>query len=87
MLHVGTNDLNTERSPKHKAKSIVEFVTMLKGNPRDISVSNITVRTDSGNLNETGCEVNADLTKKVQRKNNERHKRFEKDQTKSLKWR
>ena len=62
ILHVGTNDLNTERSPELIAKSIVDLATTLKGNSRDISVSNITVRTDNSNLNEKGSEVNTHLT-------------------------
>ena len=61
ILHVGTNDLNTERSPELIAKSIVDLATTLKGNSRDVSVSNIIVRTDNSNLNEKGCEVNAHL--------------------------
>ena len=62
ILHVGKNDLNTERSPELIAKSIVDLATTLKGNSRDVSVSNIIVRTDKSNLNEKGCEVNAHLT-------------------------
>ena len=62
ILHVGTNDLDTERSPELIAKSIVGLDTTLKGNSRDVSISNIIVRTDNSNLNEKGCEVNAHLT-------------------------
>ena len=62
ILHVGTNDLDTERSPKLIAKAFVDLATTLKGNSCDVSVSNITVRTDNSNLNEKGCEVNAHLT-------------------------
>ena len=61
ILHVDTNGLNTERSPELIAKSIVDLAR-LKGNSRDVSVSNIIVRTDNSNLNEKGCEVNAHLT-------------------------
>ena len=49
ILHVGTNDLDTERSPELIAKSIVGLDTTLKGNSRDVSVSNIIVRTDNSN--------------------------------------
>ena len=38
ILHVGTNYLNTKRSPKLIAKSTVDLATTLKGNTRDISV-------------------------------------------------
>ena len=56
ILHVGTNDLNTERSPELIVKSIA---TTLKGNSRNVSVSNVIVRADNSNLNEKGCAVNA----------------------------
>ena len=62
IIHVGTNDLNTERSPELIAKSIVDLATTLKGNSRDVSASNIIVRGNNSNLNEKGCEVNAHLT-------------------------
>ena len=62
LLQVGTNDLNTERSPELIAKSIVDLATTLKGNSCDESVSNIIVHTDNSNLNEKGCGVNAHLT-------------------------
>ena len=52
ILHVGINDLNKKRCPKLIAKSIVGLATTLKGNSRDVSVSNIVVRTDNSNLNE-----------------------------------
>ena len=62
ILHVGTIDLNKERSPELIAKSIVDLATTLKGNSRYVSVANIIVRTDNSNLNEKGCEENAHLT-------------------------
>ena len=62
ILHVGTNDLNTERSPELIAKSIVGLAKTLKGNSCDVSVSDIIVRTDNSNLNEKRFEVNAHLT-------------------------
>ena len=37
ILNVGTNDLNTERSPELIAKSIVDLATTLKGNSREVS--------------------------------------------------
>ena len=69
ILHVGTNDLNTERSPELIVKSIDDLATTLKGNSLDVSVSNIIVGTDNSNLNEKGCEVNAHLTKCTRKKN------------------
>ena len=66
ILHVGTNDLNTERSPELIEKSIADLATTLKGNSRDVSVSNIIARDDNSSLNETGCEVNAYLKEMCQ---------------------
>ena len=54
--------MNTERSLELTAKSIVNLATTLKGNSRDVSVSNIIARTDNSNLNEKRCKVNVHLT-------------------------
>ena len=54
--------MNTERSTELRAKSCCDLATTLKGNSRDVSISNIIVRTDNSNLNEKRCEVNAHLT-------------------------
>ena len=54
--------MNTERSPELIAKSLVDLAITLKGNSRNVSVSNIIVRTDNSNLNEEGSEVNGHLT-------------------------
>ena len=62
ILHLDTYNLNTEKSPELIEKFIVELSTTLKGNSRDVGVSNITARTDNSNLNEKVCEVNAYLT-------------------------
>ena len=62
MLHVGTNDLNTEIFPELMAKSIVDLA-------KTLSVSNIIVRTDHSNLNEKGCEVHAHLTEMCKSRN------------------
>ena len=67
ILHVGTNDLITDRSPELIAKSLVDLATTLKDNSRDVSASNNIVSGDNSNLNEEGCEVNA---KKCVRKEN-----------------
>ena len=53
--------MNTERSSELIANSIVDLATALKGNSRDVSVSNIIVRGENTNLNEKRCEVNAHL--------------------------
>ena len=60
--HVGTNHLNTKKSPELITKIIVDLATILKGDTRDVSVSKIIVRTVNMNLNEKGFEVNAHVT-------------------------
>ena len=56
ILQVGTSDLNAERPSELMSKPIVDLATTLKGNSRDVSVSNIIVCTDNINLNEKGCD-------------------------------
>ena len=69
ILNLGTNDLNTEKSPELIAKSIVDLATTLKGSSRHVSVSSITGRGDNSNLNGKGCEVNAHLTEMCKERN------------------
>ena len=61
ILHVGTNDLNTERSPK---LFIVPLLTTLKGNSCDLSVSNIILPGYNSNLNEMRRETKLRLNQK-----------------------
>ena len=61
ILHVGTNDLNTDQSSEDIAKSIVNLATSIKSNKHDVSISNIIIRADNPNLNKKGCEVNSRL--------------------------
>ena len=61
IIHVGTNDLNSEVSPKSIAESIVDLAMSLKTESNDVTVSNITLRTDNSLLNQKGCEVNSHL--------------------------
>ena len=42
VLHVGTNDLDSDRSPDLIAKSIVDVVSSLKTDKHDVTISNIT---------------------------------------------
>ena len=44
IIHVGTNDLNSEVSPKSIAETIVDLAMSLKTESNDISVSNIILR-------------------------------------------
>ena len=45
-LHVGTNDLDSDRSPDLIAKSIVDVASSLKSNKHDVTISNIVTRND-----------------------------------------
>ena len=62
IINVGTNDLNSEVSPKSVPESIVDLAMSLKTESNDVSVSNIILRTDNSLLNQKGCEVNSHLT-------------------------
>ena len=61
VLHVGTNDLDSDRSPDLIAKSIVDAASSLKTDKPDVTISNIVTRNDRfmGKAN----EVNKCLTK------------------------
>ena len=69
ILHVGTNDLNSNETSEAIAKEIVDLATSLKNNQRDVSVSNIILRTDNSKLNVKRCEVNQILSKLCHEKN------------------
>ena len=59
ILHVGTNDLNSDSPSDLIAKSIVDLALNLKNNSQNVSISIIIVRND--NFNEKAMEVNAYL--------------------------
>ena len=61
IVHVGTNDLNSEVSSKSIVESIVDLAMSLKTESNDVSVSNIVLRTDNSLLNQKGSEVNSHL--------------------------
>ena len=46
VLHVGTNDLESDRSPDLIAKSIVDVAPSLKSDNHDVTISNIITRND-----------------------------------------
>ena len=51
ILHVGTNDLNSDRPSDLIAKSItiVDLAIVLKNSQQNVSISNIIIRNDSFN--------------------------------------
>ena len=59
ILHVGTNDLNSDRPSDLVAKSIVDLDITLKSNSQNVSISNIIMRNDS--FNEKAMEVDGYL--------------------------
>ena len=56
ILHIGTNDLNSDRPSNLEAKSIVDLAIILKSNSQNVSISNIIMRNE--HFNETVMEVN-----------------------------
>ena len=63
ILHVGTNDLSSEKSSMEITKSIINLACRLKNEIHDVNVSTIMLRTDDKKLNEKGMEINSDLKK------------------------
>ena len=61
ILHVGTNDLSSEKCSMEIAKSIINLACLLKNEIPDVSFSIIILRTDDKKLNEKGMEVNLHL--------------------------
>ena len=59
VLHIGTNDLNTDRSPELIAKSITDVGSSLKNDSHDVSISSIVVRNDK--FKEKAAQVNENL--------------------------
>ena len=49
VLHIGTNDLNSDRSQDLIAKSITDVGYSLKNDSHDLSISSIVVRNDKFN--------------------------------------
>ena len=46
VLYVGTNDLDSDRSPDLIAKSIVDVASSFKADKHDVTISNIITRND-----------------------------------------
>ena len=73
ILHVGTNDLYSEKSSMEIAESIINLACRLKSEICDVSVSTIILRTDDKKLNEKGMEVKNILLIHNSRKIKARH--------------
>ena len=69
ILHVGTNDLSSCKSPEETARSITDLATLIKNEKHDISISIIIIRADDKKLEEKRCGVNSFLGKLCKEKN------------------
>ena len=68
ILHVGTNDLLSDKSSEEIARSIIDLATSIKNEKHDVSISNI-IQEDDKKLEEKRCEVNSFLGKLCKEKN------------------
>ena len=59
VLHIGTNDLNSDRLPELIANSITDVSSSLKNDSHDVSISSIVVRNDK--FKEKAAQVNENL--------------------------
>ena len=46
ILHVGTNDMSSDKSPKEIARSVIDLARSIKNEKHDVSISNIIIRAD-----------------------------------------
>ena len=61
ILHVGTNEMNSELPPERMAKSVVDVAKNVKSDTRSVSISSILPRND--NFNNKVIEVNKEVKK------------------------
>ena len=69
ILHVGRNDLSSDKSPEEIKISIIDLAISIKNKKYDVSISNIIIRADDKKLEEKRCEVNRFLGKLCKKKN------------------
>ena len=62
ILHVGTNDFKSEKSPEFIVESIIDLAVSVKNEKQDVSISNIMVRTDNQELTKMSTEVSKYLS-------------------------
>ena len=63
ILHIGTNDLNSDGPSNLISKSIVDLAITLRNNLQNVSISNMRMCNDS--FNEKAMEVNGYLSKTI----------------------
>ena len=69
ILHVGTNDLQSNATPSEIAEKVTSLAWEMKSNKCDASISAIIIRTDKPDLNKKGNEVNNALKEMCEEKN------------------
>ena len=69
VLHVGTNDLNSNQTLEFIAKEIVDLATSLKNSQHDVIVPKIIFRTDNSKLNAKRCQVDKILSELCHERN------------------
>ena len=69
ILHIGTNDLNSNATPNEIAANIVNLAAEMKTEKCTVSISGIIIRTDKPELNKKGLEVNIILKELCMEKN------------------
>ena len=69
ILHVGPNDLSSEKSSEEIARSIIDLAISIKNEKHDVSISNIIIRADDKKLEKKRCDVNSLLGKLCKEKN------------------
>ena len=65
IMHVGTNEMNSELPPERIEKSVIDVAKNVKTDTRSVSISGIIPRND--NFNNTVMEVNKELAKMCKR--------------------
>ena len=65
IMHVGTNEMNSEPPPERIAKSVIDVAKNVKTDTRSVSISGIITRND--NFNNKVMEVNKELAKMCKR--------------------
>ena len=65
IMHVGTNEMNSELPPERIAKSVIHVAKNVKTDTRSVSISGIIPRND--NFNNKVMEVNKELAKMCKR--------------------
>ena len=69
ILHIGTNDLNSNATPNEIVANIVNLAAEMKTEKCTVSISGIIIRTDKPELNKKGLEVNIILKELCMEKN------------------